>query len=171
MGGSQGAHALNQALMEALPLLKGIVESLHFIHQTGDKDFEAVQQAYRDLGFSAEVFAFDPKIATRYARADLAICRSGAGTVTELQLNGLPAILVPYPYAADDHQYFNAQEMVEKGAALLIANQDLNGKWVAKKIEHFLGNPEFLQNMSKVAKGLARPNAAEDVLQHCLRSL
>ncbi|MCP5467948.1 MAG: undecaprenyldiphospho-muramoylpentapeptide beta-N-acetylglucosaminyltransferase [Deltaproteobacteria bacterium] len=171
MGGSQGAHALNQALIDALPFLKNFSQSLHFIHQTGEKDFELVQKEYQDQGFSAEVFPFNPKIAECYAKANFAICRSGAGTVTELQLNALPAILVPYPFAADDHQYFNAKEMLDKGAAKLIRNEELNGEIVAKNIEYFLNNRDQLAEMSELAKSLAHPHAAEEVLQHCLTEI
>jgi len=171
LGGSQGAHALNVALMEALPLLKEESPRLHFIHQTGKNDFLEVQDAYRRGGFSAEVFPFTDDLGSFYHRADLALCRAGAGTITELRTQGLPSLLVPYPYATDDHQRHNAQELVDQGAAQLILNKDLTGKVVTKKITHYLARPEQLKEMSQKTAQQAKPQAAQEVLNHCLISI
>lgn len=168
MGGSQGAHTLNVAVIEALPLLKEKAGRFHFIHQTGNQDLEAVKAAYAAAGISAEVFAFSQDLGPHYARADLMLCRAGAGTIGELQNLGLPSILVPYPFAADDHQRFNAAEMVASGAAEMILNSDLNGATLGARLLHYAERPEELSQMRKQALALAKPDAAAQVLEHCL---
>lgn len=171
LGGSQGAHALNVAMMDALPLLKERAGEIHIIHQTGKNDFQEVKEAYEKHGISAEVYPFIDQMGAYYAKADLGICRAGAGTITELRLQGLPAILVPYPYAADDHQLFNAKEMVDQGAAELVLNKDLTGAVVAEGVESFIENPEKLKEMGQKAKKQAKPLAAQEVINHCLLAL
>lgn len=171
LGGSQGAHALNQSLIDALPLLRNKKEELHFIHQTGKTDYEMVRSFYEKHGLSADVFPFKNDLGPDFGKAHLGICRAGAGTISELRIQGLPAILVPYPYATDDHQRFNAQEMVEQGAAELCLNQNLSGAYVAESILYFLDNPAELQVMGNQAFTLAKPQAAQDILNHCLLAL
>ena len=168
LGGSQGAHILNQSMIEALPLLGEIKPELHFIHQTGKNDFSEVQEAYEKSGVSAEVFPFSQDLGPLYAKTHLAICRAGAGTIAELRLQGLPSILVPYPYATDDHQRFNAQEMVDQGAAELCLNADLNGKILAERIRYYLKHTEALPKMCEAAQAQAKPLAAQEVLNQCL---
>ncbi|MCE9624446.1 MAG: undecaprenyldiphospho-muramoylpentapeptide beta-N-acetylglucosaminyltransferase [Deltaproteobacteria bacterium] len=167
LGGSQGAHALNEAMVQALPKLRERAERLHILHQTGPRDFAAVEAAYREQGFSAEVFPFLQDLAPYYAQADLMLCRAGAGTITELQNLGLPAILVPYPFAADDHQRYNAQEMVAAGAAEMVLNQNLNGDKVAELLTYYLDHPQALLAMRAKAQGLAKPAAAREVMETC----
>lgn len=171
LGGSQGAHTLNVALMEALPRLGAFKHKLRFIHQTGTQDFEAVRDAYAQAGYSALVFPFSNELAPHYAQADLMVCRSGAGTIAELQNLGKASILVPYPFAADDHQLYNAQEMVDAGAAELILNRDFNGEKIAARISDFLAHPETLAAMSEKARALGKPDATEKVLLECLAFL
>ncbi|HEX5034490.1 MAG TPA: undecaprenyldiphospho-muramoylpentapeptide beta-N-acetylglucosaminyltransferase [bacterium] len=168
MGGSQGAHALNVAVMEALPGLKDRADRFRFIHQTGSQDFEAVKAAYAAAGQAAEVFPFTQDLAPHYARADLMLCRAGAGTIGELQNLGLASILVPYPFAADDHQRFNAAEMVASGAAEMILNADLSGAQLGERLRHYSEHPEKLNEMGRKARALAKPEAAAQVLEHCL---
>lgn len=168
MGGSQGAHALNAAVMEALPGLQDQAGRFRFIHQTGSQDFEAVKSAYGAAGFAADVFPFSLDLGPHYARADLMLCRAGAGTIGELQNLGLASILVPYPFAADDHQRFNAAEMVASGAAEMILNSDLKGPELASRLRHYAEHPEELREMGKRALALAKPAAADRVLEHCL---
>ena len=170
LGGSQGAHALNQAMLEAIPLLKGLHEKLYVIHQTGPQDETELRLAYQSHEIEAKVFAFDQNLGPYYSQADLMLCRSGAGTITELQNLGIPAILVPYPFAADDHQFFNAQEMLDAGAAELIRNQDLNGAVLAERLQKLVSSPDLLRGMREKAHSLAKPEAAEQVLQVCLSS-
>jgi len=171
MGGSQGAHALNVAVIEALPLLKAQATGFRFIHQTGSQDFEMVKAAYAKAGFAAEVFPFSQDLAPHYARADLMLCRAGAGTIGELQNLGMPSILVPYPFAADDHQRFNAAEMLASGAAEMILNAELNGAELSARLLHFARHPEELSAMRKKALALAKPEAANHVLELCLEMI
>lgn len=171
MGGSQGAHRLNTAMIEALPLLKELGAKFHFIHQTGKNDLEQVKGAYQSQGFSAETFAFVDQPGPYYARTDLALCRAGAGTITELRLQGLPALLVPYPYATDDHQFYNAKELLDAGAGEIIPNQDLSGALIAERFRYFLENPTELKSMGEKAAAQAKPKAAQEVLNHCLLAL
>ena len=96
------------------------------------------------------------------------ICRAGVGTITELQNKAKAGILVPYPFAADDHQFYNAKDIVDAGAAVLILNKDLNGELVAKRIQHFLDHPEEIEAMEAKARALSKPEAAAQVLDSCL---
>jgi UDP-N-acetylglucosamine--N-acetylmuramyl-(pentapeptide) pyrophosphoryl-undecaprenol N-acetylglucosamine transferase len=121
-GGSQGARRINDALLAAAPRLFVEIPRLRLIHQTGAADFERVRDRYRELGVTAEVLPFIEDMARAYADADLVLCRAGATTVAELTALGKPAILVPYPYAADDHQRANGEVLVQRGAAVLIAD-------------------------------------------------
>lgn len=171
LGGSQGAHALNQAILEALPFLKGREKDLHFIHQTGEQDFAEVKKAYQNLNFSAEVFPFSQNIVPYYQSAHLILCRAGAGTITELRLHGRASLLVPYPYATDDHQKFNALELVEAGAAELKLNQDLNGAWLAERIQYYETHREELEKMETQAKAQAKPEAAREILNFGMKLL
>ncbi len=124
MGGSQGARGVNQAVSRALPHWKASGRPLQFIHQTGPDDTEMVREAYAQAGLPAFVCAFHPAMQNAYAAADLAIARAGAATLTELSHFGVPSILVPFPYAAEDHQTLNARIFVRADAALM-----LPGKW------------------------------------------
>jgi len=167
MGGSQGAHALNQAMLQALPRLCETKERLKIYHQTGNQDFSEVETAYQQAGFAAEVFPFLQDLGPFYAKSDLMLCRAGAGTITELQNLGLPAILVPYPFAADDHQRYNAEEMVAADAAEMIANAALSGEKVAERLLYYLDHPESLKEMRRRAQALAKPEAARQVMEAC----
>jgi UDP-N-acetylglucosamine--N-acetylmuramyl-(pentapeptide) pyrophosphoryl-undecaprenol N-acetylglucosamine transferase len=126
-GGSQGAHRINQAMMQAAPLLTAHQPRLSLVHQTGLADAAAVTQAYAQAGLQAEVSPFLYDMAERYRWADLVLCRAGASTLAELTTCGKPAILVPYPYAADDHQRHNAMALQRQGAAQIILDAELTG--------------------------------------------
>jgi UDP-N-acetylglucosamine--N-acetylmuramyl-(pentapeptide) pyrophosphoryl-undecaprenol N-acetylglucosamine transferase len=115
VGGSQGAHAINRAVMDALPQIQQRLK-IRLVHQTGAADKDQVQAAYRKAGIDAEVKAFFNDMASRYDQADLVICRAGATTVAELTALGKPALFIPYPFAADNHQEINARAMVDHGA-------------------------------------------------------
>ncbi len=171
LGGSQGAHALNMAMLDALDFLEDLKEKIHFIHQTGKTDLTAVQQRYHQSGYSHQAFDFDSNLGKYYRGADLILCRAGAGTITELRLTGKASLLVPYPYAADDHQKHNAQEMVEQGAAELINNSQLSGKLLAEKLRYYFKNPDILETMGQAAHRQAKPKAAAEVLESCLRGV
>ena len=168
-GGSQGAHQINQALVEAAPGLGSA--SLEIFHQSGEADREAVAAAYRAAGLRAEVVAFEPDMPARYRWADLALCRSGAMTVAELALAGLPALLVPYPFAADDHQRANARALSEAGAARLLDARPLTARAVAEAIAAAFASPAELAEMGRRAAALARPDAAERIVEDCAQLL
>ncbi len=168
-GGSQGARQLNEHVPEALAkLAKGGVE---VFHQTGETDRAAVAARYAELGISAEVVAFERDMPKRYAWADLAICRAGALTVAELALAGMPALVVPYPFAADDHQTANARALEEAGAARRIPAQPLDVNALAQTIAELVTTPGRLLLMRQASVRLARPRAATDIIERCVARL
>jgi len=162
-GGSQGAKAINRAMIECLPQLIRQVPGIHIIHQTGERDYNDAQAAYVKAGSSAEVFPFISDMPAFFARADLLLCRAGASTVAEITAAGKPAVFVPFPRAADDHQRVNAQALERAGAAVLVEETKLEKMWLADTIGALLGDPARLRRMSESAKGLAHPNAARDI--------
>jgi UDP-N-acetylglucosamine--N-acetylmuramyl-(pentapeptide) pyrophosphoryl-undecaprenol N-acetylglucosamine transferase len=164
-GGSQGARQINEAVMDALPRLATL--SLEIVHQTGEADRKRVTEAFAAAGVEAEVIAFEPDMPSRYVWADLAVCRSGALTVAELALAGLPALLVPYPYAADDHQAANAAELERAGAARRLDARTLDGTVLADTVGELVGRPDLLERMARAASGLGRPHAARDIVDAC----
>ncbi len=164
-GGSQGARQLNDVVPEALSRLRK--KSVEVFHQTGEADRAIVEARYAELGLPAEVVAFEYDMPKRYAWADLAICRAGALTVSELALAGMPAILVPYPFAADDHQAANARALEEAGAARRLEARPLDVNALAQAVAELVTTPGRLVLMQEAAEGLARPFAADDVIEHC----
>lgn len=168
IGGSQGAHSINMAVVDALKFLKE-KDSFFFIHQTGAADEEEVKNAYRDQGISSIVKAFFNDMGQQYNNADLVICRAGATTVAELTAIGKGALLIPYPYAADDHQVLNAKTLSDAGAAEIILQKELSGKSLARKIEQYASNDKTLSNMALMAKKLGRPDAADAIVDDCYR--
>jgi UDP-N-acetylglucosamine--N-acetylmuramyl-(pentapeptide) pyrophosphoryl-undecaprenol N-acetylglucosamine transferase len=168
-GGSQGARQLNEGVPEALTRLSP--NTIDVFHQTGVADREIVTKRYADAGVAAEVVAFEPNMPTRYRWADLAICRAGALTVAELALAEMPALLVPYPFAADDHQAANARALEEAGAARRLDARPLDVPALTQTIAEFAHTPSRLLPMRAAARNLARPNAAEEIIEHCLARL
>jgi UDP-N-acetylglucosamine--N-acetylmuramyl-(pentapeptide) pyrophosphoryl-undecaprenol N-acetylglucosamine transferase len=162
-GGSQGAHAINEAMIRCLPELRRQAPGIHIIHQTGERDYNDALAAYRGLGESAEVSKFIEDMPAAFARADLVVCRSGASTVAEITAAGKPAIFVPFPRAADDHQRVNAEALARVGAAVVVEESKLEGVWLAETIAALLGDPRRVQAMSEAARELAHPNAARDI--------
>jgi UDP-N-acetylglucosamine--N-acetylmuramyl-(pentapeptide) pyrophosphoryl-undecaprenol N-acetylglucosamine transferase len=162
-GGSQGAHAINEAMKRCLPALRRQAPGIHIIHQTGERDYNDVRAAYQSSGVSAEVFKFIEDMPAAFARADLTVCRSGASTVAEIAAAGKPAIFVPFPHAADDHQTVNAMALQRAGAAVLVEESKLEGVWLAETIAALLQDLRRLRQMSEVARTLAHPNAAQDI--------
>jgi UDP-N-acetylglucosamine--N-acetylmuramyl-(pentapeptide) pyrophosphoryl-undecaprenol N-acetylglucosamine transferase len=163
-GGSQGAHRINAAMMEALPKLSGMGERIQFLHATGEADLPGVRQAYERWRQRARVEAFFHEMGTAYRAADFAICRAGASTIFELAAVGKPALLVPYPHAANDHQRLNAEAMVRAGAAWLVPDQHCDGQRIAAAIQAALEKPEILRRMEGQARTLARPDAADGIV-------
>jgi UDP-N-acetylglucosamine--N-acetylmuramyl-(pentapeptide) pyrophosphoryl-undecaprenol N-acetylglucosamine transferase len=162
-GGSQGAHAINEAMIRCLPELQRQAPGIHIIHQTGERDYNDALAAYKSLGESAEVFNFIEDMPSAFALADLLVCRSGASTVAEITAAGKPAIFVPFPRAADDHQRVNAEALARSGAAVVVEELKLDGVWLAETIAALLGDPLRLRAMSEAARGLAHPHAARDI--------
>ena len=168
-GGSQGAHAINEAMIRCLPELRRQAPGMHIIHQTGERDYNDALAAYKSLGESAEVFKFIEDMPAAFARADLVVCRSGASTVAEITAAGKPAIFVPFPRAADDHQRVNADALARSGAAVVVEESKLEGVWLAETIAALLNDPPRLQAMSEAARSLAHPNAARDIAAMAVR--
>jgi UDP-N-acetylglucosamine--N-acetylmuramyl-(pentapeptide) pyrophosphoryl-undecaprenol N-acetylglucosamine transferase len=159
-GGSQGAHAINEAMTGAAPELLRRIPGLRVIHQTGERDYNDVEAAYIRAGASVEVLAFIDKMPEAYAQSDLLVCRSGASTVAEVTAAGKPSIFIPFPRAADDHQRRNAEAIVAGGAALMIAQTDLTAERLAQTVTELLSSPQRLKEMSIRARALAHADAA-----------
>jgi UDP-N-acetylglucosamine--N-acetylmuramyl-(pentapeptide) pyrophosphoryl-undecaprenol N-acetylglucosamine transferase len=162
-GGSQGAHAINDAMIRCLPALLREAPGIQIIHQTGERDYNDALAAYSDLGDSAQVSKFIEDMPAAFARADLVVCRSGASTVAEIAAAGKPAIFVPFPRAADDHQRVNAEALARAGAAVVVEESKLEGVWLAETISTLLQDPSRLASMSAAARALAHPNAALEI--------
>jgi UDP-N-acetylglucosamine--N-acetylmuramyl-(pentapeptide) pyrophosphoryl-undecaprenol N-acetylglucosamine transferase len=161
-GGSQGARAINNAMMAALEHLVDQEGKLTVTHQTGEADYETVKSAYADSKFSnAEIWPFISDIFVEFGKADLIICRAGATTCAEVAAAGKAALMIPLPTAADDHQRKNAEALVNAGAAKMILQQDLNGEILAREIGSLIESPATITEMELAAKGMGRPDAAE----------
>ena len=164
VGGSQGARALNQCVMESLPLWGSHGEgTLSFIHQTGEADYNAVKAVYGNQWAGSEVCAFIDNIVEAFSRADLVVCRAGATTVAELAAAGKASILIPYPSAADQHQLHNARALERAGAACVIEQKDLKPARLVECVLSLLGNRGELTGMEQRAKSLASPLAASHI--------
>jgi UDP-N-acetylglucosamine--N-acetylmuramyl-(pentapeptide) pyrophosphoryl-undecaprenol N-acetylglucosamine transferase len=169
-GGSQGAHAINVALLGALPELVELVPDIHVIHQTGEKDYVEAQAAYLKTMISAEVFPFIDDMPGVFARADLLVCRSGASTVAEVAAAGRPAIFIPLPTAADDHQRHNAEALAHANAARLLPQAELTSNRLAHEVSTLLSNRSLLSQMSQAAHSLAHPDAAAEIARIAMRA-
>jgi UDP-N-acetylglucosamine--N-acetylmuramyl-(pentapeptide) pyrophosphoryl-undecaprenol N-acetylglucosamine transferase len=168
VGGSQGAHAINRTVVDALDYLKA-PENIAFIHQAGEKDALWVEKAYRQCGIDGTVSAFFEDMAGAYRSANLVVCRAGATTVAELTALGKPAIFIPFPFAANNHQEFNARYVEDSGGGEVILEKDLNGRLLASKIESYAVNPEAMRKMSTQSAALGRPEAADLIVEECRR--
>ncbi len=161
-GGSQGARALNEAMVAALPNLEAQRDVLRITHQTGEADFEKVSAGYTDAGWSeqADVRRYIDNMVAEFAGTDLIICRAGATTTAELVAAGKTAIMIPFPQAADDHQRKNAEALQTAGAARMILQHELTGERLAKEIAALVQSPEDLTRMEEASRKLARGDAA-----------
>jgi len=163
-GGSRGARSINRAVAGALGALVQVDPPPRMVHQTGPSDLEEVRGAYVSYpDDSHETGAFFDDMPRRFAVADLIVCRAGASTLAELCAAGRPSILVPYPFAADDHQRKNAEVLQDAGAAVVIADGDLDGDRLAATIAELAADPERRRSMGLAARALARPNAASHI--------
>jgi UDP-N-acetylglucosamine--N-acetylmuramyl-(pentapeptide) pyrophosphoryl-undecaprenol N-acetylglucosamine transferase len=170
-GGSQGAHRINQAMLEALPFFKEHKQQLRIVHQTGDADFATMVQAYQQAALDVEVSPFLHDMGARYRWAHLVVCRAGASTLAELTACGKPSILVPYPYAADDHQRHNALALQHQGAAEVILDAELTGARLAEALHGVLARPLRLRQQAERSRALGKPQAADAIVTACLRLL
>jgi UDP-N-acetylglucosamine--N-acetylmuramyl-(pentapeptide) pyrophosphoryl-undecaprenol N-acetylglucosamine transferase len=161
-GGSQGAQAINRAVVEALPKFQ-MATPIKIVHQTGQKDFEATRDAYRNAAVSGEVSPFIDDMAAAFRRASVLICRSGASTVAEITAAGRVAVFIPFPHAADDHQKKNAEALVDAGAALMIPQKDLTAEKLFNAVQSLLSDPARLKQMSDRSRTLAHPDAADRI--------
>jgi UDP-N-acetylglucosamine--N-acetylmuramyl-(pentapeptide) pyrophosphoryl-undecaprenol N-acetylglucosamine transferase len=167
-GGSQGARAINQAVVAALPHLEDWRDRLEIMHQTGEADFEETVNGYDANNWTnVEILPFIKDMSSAYAKSTLIVCRAGATTLAELTACGRPAVLVPYPYAAAGHQSGNAQAMAAKGAALMMEEADLTPERLAKLITGLLHDRASIKSMAAAAKGLAKRGAAARLLKEC----
>ena len=163
-GGSQGARAINLAMIDALPLLAEEKERLSITHQTGESDYDKVRATYLELGWRVEVKPFVEKMVDEFAKADLVITRAGATTVAELAAAGKPALMIPFPFAADDHQRKNAEAVERAGAGRMILQAELTPERLAQELLWLIRDPQQLARMADASKTLGHPDAAAKVV-------
>jgi len=163
VGGSLGAQALNENVPRALALLEPRPQ---VVHQAGEKHLEALRTHYAQAGVQGELVAFIDDMAARYAAADLVICRAGAMTIAELSAGGMASVLVPFPFAVDDHQTANARFLADQGAAILLPQKELTAERLAQLLRT-LDRPALL-GMARKARALGKPDAAQVVAQRCM---
>ncbi len=170
LGGSQGAHRINELMVEvasfASVFQKGGVK---VIHQTGSRDEEMVKEGYKGAGVEAVVSDFFYDMAALYKKADLVVSRAGATTLAELAVMGLPALLIPFPFAADDHQRLNAEFYARGGGAKVILEQDVNGQKLAQTIDLLVRQKDALTEMGNCMRKLAKPEATKEIISVCLQ--
>ena len=165
-GGSQGAHAINLALIAALPSLESLRSELWITHQTGEADFDLVSAGYSQAGWSerARVTKYIENMVAAFADVDLVICRAGATTTAELIAAGRASLMIPFPLAADDHQRKNAEALERAGAGRMVLQQDLSGEGLAQEVTSLVRQPERITAMEQAARQLARGDAAVAVV-------
>ncbi|MBI9090426.1 MAG: undecaprenyldiphospho-muramoylpentapeptide beta-N-acetylglucosaminyltransferase [Desulfobacterium sp.] len=166
-GGSQGAHSINQAVLGAVNLLTD-PDALSIVHQTGKQDEKEVAERYREMGIKATAKAFFNDMPGLMASADLIISRAGAGSISEITAMGKPSLLIPYPYAADDHQRYNARNVADQGACWMILDKDLTPEGLQETIEFSINNPDKLRSMGGAAKDMSMPDADRTIAETCL---
>ena len=166
-GGSQGARSVNQAMIEALPLLKPRMGKLKITHQTGSHDLDWVREEYEHAGVRAQIVPYIDEMARACREASVVVCRAGASSIAELSVIGAPAILIPYPHSAHGHQEANARSFAAHGGAMMILDAELNGSRLAAAIAELLDDPQRRETMSACSRALGRPDAAERILDLC----
>jgi UDP-N-acetylglucosamine--N-acetylmuramyl-(pentapeptide) pyrophosphoryl-undecaprenol N-acetylglucosamine transferase len=164
LGGSQGAVAINDLAIQIAPILKE--KKISIIHQTGKKDFKRIKEFYKKTKIDADIFDFSPNLAEKIAKADFAISRAGASTLFELVANQIPTVFIPYPYAAADHQYYNAKFLEEKNAGFVIRQEKIK----KEKILKILFNSD-LENISKNLSKINQKNGAEFIVNEIIKTL
>lgn len=169
LGGSQGAAAINNHVPLALAILHSNQQHFEVWHQAGKQHDAIVTANYEKLGLTARVSAFIDDMAAAYAWADIVICRAGALTIAELAAAGVGSVLIPFPFASDNHQVINARFLVQAGAAILLEEKALTAIQLAKIIENLLTNPSQRLTMARAARRLCVKSAAAEIGQHCMK--
>ena len=159
-GGSQGSRTLNNAGRQSWPLFRAAETRVRIVHQSGPGGYEALRDAFAAAGLEGEIVPFIADMPAAFAQADVVVCRSGAGAVSELAAAGKPSVLVPFPFAADDHQTRNAQALERAGAARLVPDADLTGESLFRVLVELAGESGRLQRMGEAARRFGRPGAA-----------
>lgn len=170
-GGSQGAHAINMAMLTALPFLERFCGKLEITHQTGENDAAEVAETYRRHGFKAAAKPFIDDMASAYKRADLVICRAGATTIAEVTACGKPCLFIPFPHAVDDHQRRNAEALLKKEACYMLLEHELTGERLAGMIRELLDDPDTLRRTGKLAFSMARLDAAKIIVDEMMKTI
>jgi UDP-N-acetylglucosamine--N-acetylmuramyl-(pentapeptide) pyrophosphoryl-undecaprenol N-acetylglucosamine transferase len=163
-GGSQGALPVNRAFVDAMDRLAARKSELTIVHQTGERDYNAVRTAYARREINAEVAPFLTNMAERFAWADVIVCRAGAITAAEVAAAGRAAIFIPFGRATDSHQLRNAQEMARAGAGRVIPETELTAERLTKEIFSLFDQPREIERQAEAARGLARPHAVRDIV-------
>ncbi|MBZ0136663.1 MAG: UDP-N-acetylglucosamine--N-acetylmuramyl-(pentapeptide) pyrophosphoryl-undecaprenol N-acetylglucosamine transferase [Planctomycetes bacterium] len=171
IGGSQGAEALNDAMISAAPTFEKLRERFQILHITGQQDRERAQQAWRRLRIRHRVTAFTHNTATWFAASDVALTRSGAGTISELLALGVPMLMVPYPHAADDHQRANANWVAGHGAGVVVPQDALHAPRLRELVERWVTNDDARVQGTQAAKTLSAPNATSIILDRILHEI
>ncbi len=169
-GGSQGAHAINMAMLAALPFLKLSRIKLDIVHQTGENDYEDVTAGYREAAVEARVTPFISNMAMEYERADLIICRAGATTIAEISACGKTCLFIPFPHAADDHQRRNAEALLKKDACFMMLERELTGESLAETIRTLAADPDLVRTVGESAFCLARLDAARIIVDEMTKN-
>lgn len=168
-GGSQGATAINAAFLDAAEFLTDIWSNLKVVHQTGQDGFETVAAGYKRKNLKVEARQFIEAMGEAYNSADLVVCRAGATSLAEITAAGLPSILIPYPFASDDHQTVNARSLENAGAAVMIKQEGLTGAVLAGEIRRLYNDPQALRSMREKSKALGKPRAAQEIAENFSR--
>jgi UDP-N-acetylglucosamine--N-acetylmuramyl-(pentapeptide) pyrophosphoryl-undecaprenol N-acetylglucosamine transferase len=163
-GGSSGARSINRALVDALNHMRDLRDKIQFLHQTGPRDYENVRDAYRKAEFKGTIAPFIYQMGEAYAVADIVISRAGATTLAELTALGKASILIPYPYAAGNHQELNARKLREIGAAKMIPDRELNGETLARVIRELYEDEKMRADMERSSRAVGRPDACARVV-------
>jgi UDP-N-acetylglucosamine--N-acetylmuramyl-(pentapeptide) pyrophosphoryl-undecaprenol N-acetylglucosamine transferase len=171
MGGSQGAKAINEVIIQCLPKLEEHFQALQIIHCTGESDYERVRASYGKTRIDAFVCGFLDDMGVAYSLADLVICRAGATTIAEVTAIGIPAVFVPYPYASENHQYWNAKAIAVKGGGVIIEEVELTTQSLLKVMSGLLQDDKRRLRMKNVSKSLGKPDAAAAIVNSIFRTV
>lgn len=168
-GGSQGAKAINTAFLDALEYLVDIRDNIRIIHQAGDADYTTVKETYERKCIKADVYRFIDNMADAYSQADMVICRAGATSIAEITVMGIASILIPYTFAANNHQEINARCLADKGAAIMMKQGEIIGDALAVLIKRFYKSPDELKKIRENAKAFGMPGAAKEIVESLTR--